>query len=395
MAQPFLYLDHAATTPVHPKVVEAMLPYFTQLYGNASSIYGLGQASAKALNDARDIIARLLNTSAAEIIMTSGGSESDNTAIRGVAFAARGWGNHIITTPIEHHAVLHTVQALEKFGFEITYLPVDRDGLVDPADLDAAITDRTILVSVMTANNEVGTIEPIADLTRLTRARARSLGHSIFFHTDAVQAGGTLDLDVEKLGVDLLSLSSHKFYGPKGVGVLYVRRGTPFVPQQQGGAQERYRRAGTENVAGIVGTAVALQLAVESMAENNARITRLRDRLINEIEAAIPGAYLNGHRTKRLPNNVNFALDGVEGESVLLALDFAGIAASSGSACTSASLEASHVLTAMGVLSDTARGSLRLTLGNENTDADIDRVLAVLPGIVERLRKLSPLASGR
>ena len=386
-----IYLDHAATTAVDPRVMEAMLPYWTERYGNASSIYSLGREAAKAMEEARKTVAGILNCEPKEIIFTSCGSESDNLAIRGVAFAQqhRGKGNHIITSSIEHHAIGHTCEQLEKyFGFEVTYLPVDKYAMVDPEDVRRAIRDDTVLISVMAANNEVGTIQPIAEIGRIAHE------HGIPFHTDAVQAGGTLPLDVEELHVDLLSLSAHKFYGPKGVGVLYVRKGIPLLPIQTGGGHERQRRAGTENVAGIVGLATALKLAYDHADENNARITALRERLIQGILECIPEVQLTGHPTQRLPNNASFAFKYIEGESILLNLDMLGICASSGSACTSASLEPSHVLLAMGIPAEEAHGSLRLTLGNENTVEDVDYVLEVLPGIVEKLRMMSPLYQG-
>ncbi|MCS6801539.1 MAG: cysteine desulfurase NifS [Chloroflexota bacterium] len=383
-----IYLDYAATSPVHPEALEAMLPYFSERFGNPSSIYGLAREARQALDDARERIAQWLGCRPADLIFTSGGTESDNTALKGVAFAARATGNHLVTTAIEHHAVLHTCDYLEKFGFEVTYLPVDGDGLVSPEAVAAALTERTILVSVMLANNEVGTIQPIREIAALLRAQPRR----IWFHTDAVQAPGYLDLDVDTLGVDLLSLSAHKFGGPKGVGLLYLRRGTPFQPQQYGGSQERNRRAGTENVPGIVGMAAALEVVMRERATVQPRVERLRDRLIDGVLACIPGARLNGHRWRRLANNASFCFEGVDGESLLMALDLAGIAASSGSACTSASLEPSHVLTAMGLPAEIARGSLRLTLGPETTDADIQTVLDVLPPIVARLRAVSAKA---
>ncbi|HSR34245.1 MAG TPA: cysteine desulfurase NifS [Anaerolineae bacterium] len=386
-----VYLDHAATTAVDPRVVEAMLPYWTQQYGNASSIYKLGRESHYALDQARRTVAELLNCTPNEVIFTSCGTESDNLALRGVAFERRHRArkNHIITSPIEHHAISHTVEQLEKFfDFEVTCVPVDRNGRVDPADVERAIRPDTALVSIMYANNEVGTIEPIAQIGEIARA------HKIPFHTDAVQAAGALGLDVKALNVDLMSLSAHKFYGPKGVGVLYARRGAPFLPMQTGGGHERNRRAGTENVPYIVGLAAALRLAYEELGESNARITRLRDKLIAGILESIPDSQLSGHPTERLPNNASFLFKYIEGESILLNLDLVGIAASSGSACTSGSLEPSHVLTAMGFPHEVAHGSLRLSLGKENTDADIDYVLEVFPGIIEKLRKMSPLYSG-
>jgi cysteine desulfurase len=386
-----IYLDHAATTAVDPRVVEAMLPYWTERYGNASSIYSLGRESAKARENARETVANILNCEPREIIFTSCGSESDNLALRGVAFAQqhKGKGNHIITSSIEHHAIGHTCEQLEKyFGFEVTYLPVDKYAMVDPEDVRRAIRDDTVLISVMTANNEVGTIQPIADIGKIAHERG------IPVHTDAVQAGGTLPLDVNDLHVDLLSLSAHKLYGPKGVGVLYARKGTPLLPTQTGGAHEHKRRAGTENVAGIVGLTTALKLAYDHVTENNTRITALRERLIQGVLERIPDAQLTGHPTQRLPNNVSFVFKYIEGESILLNLDMLGICASSGSACTSASLEPSHVLVAMGVPVEVAHGSLRLTLGRENTEEDVDYVLQTLPGIVEKLRMMSPLYQG-
>ena len=387
-----IYMDHAATTPVRPEVMEAMLPYFSEKFGNASSLYTLAQESRRGVDEARESVARVLGSRASEVIFTSGGSESDNAALKGAAFAQRGSGNHIITTSIEHHAVLHTCQFLEDFGFDVTYLPVDKDGLVDPDAALRAITDRTVLVSVMMANNEIGTVQPVAEMARKVKAIAKDQGQTIVFHTDAVQAAGYLDIDVNALGVDMLSLSAHKLYGPKGAGVLYVRRGTPFMPQQSGGAQERQRRAGTENLPGIVGTAVALRLAAEERVSSSEHCLRLRDRLVEGIQDRIEKVRLNGHSSLRLPNNVNFSFQGVEGEPILLGLDFAGIAASSGSACTSGSLEPSHVLLALGLSADMAHGSLRLTLGKDNTEEDVDYVLKVLEGLVSRLRAMPSLS---
>ena len=381
-----IYMDHAATTAVDPRVVEAMLPYFSEKYGNASSIYAPGREAHQAMENARQTVADILGAEPKEIIFTSCGTESDNLAIRGVAFASREKGNHIITSSIEHHAVSHTCEQLaKKFGFEVTYLAVDKYGRVDPDDVGRAITDKTILISIMYANNEVGTIQPIAEIGQIARAR------SIPFHSDAVQAGGVLDLDVDKLNVDLLSLSAHKFYGPKGVGVLYQRRFTPLLPMQTGGGHERGRRAGTENIPYIVGLATALKLAHEHREGNNAHVAALRDRLIKGVLDIIPHAYLTGHPSERLPNNVSFVFKGIEGESILLNLDLMGVAASSGSACTSASLEPSHVLLALGLPVEICHGSLRLTLGNENTEGDVDYVLSVLPGIVSKLRAMSPV----
>jgi len=386
-----VYMDHAATTPVRPEVLEAMLPYFSQRYGNPSSVYSLAQEARQAVENARATVAQVLGSNPREVIFASGGTESDNLAIKGVAFALRDQGNHIITSSVEHHAVLETCHYLEKFGFEVTYLPVDKYGLVKVEEVEKALTPRTILVSIMDANNEVGTIEPLAETGRMLKERSGE--RKIVFHTDAVQAAGVLDLDVNRLGVDLLSLSAHKFYGPKGMGVLYLRRGTPFLPQQQGGSQERNRRAGTEDVAGIVGTGMALKLAAEQMGSYNQHCSRLRDRLIQGVMERIDRVFLTGHPTQRLPNNASFYFAYIEGESILLSLDMEGVAASSGSACTSASLEPSHVLMAMGIPEEVAHGSVRFTLGWENTEEDVDHVLSTLPPIVKRLRAMSPLAA--
>jgi cysteine desulfurase len=377
-----IYLDHAATTPLDPRVLEAMLPYLTGRFGNPSSIHRLGREARQALDEARESVAEVLNASPQEIIFTSSGTEADNLAIQGVAQALslEGRGNHIIVSAIEHHAVLHTGDYLERFGFQVTRLPVDGYGLVHPEVLEEAIRPDTLLVSIMYANNEVGTIQPIAELAEVAHR------HGVYLHTDAVQAGGALSLDVEALGVDLLSLSAHKFYGPRGVGVLYVRRGVPLLPQMHGGGQERGRRASTENVAGIVGLAVALRLAQEEREAYNAHCLRLRDRLIAGLLERVPGARLNGHPTRRLPNNAHFCFEGVDGESLLVRLDREGICASGGSACTSGALEPSHVLAAMGVPPAVARGALRLTVGRQNTPEQIERVLDLLPHIIEELR---------
>jgi cysteine desulfurase len=386
-----IYLDHAATTAVDPRIVEAMLPYWTERYGNASSIYQVGREAKHALDQARQTVAELLNCTYNEVIFTSCGTESDNLALRGVAFERRYRANknHIISSPIEHHAIGHTLEQLEKyFGFEVTLVPVDGYGLVDPGEVEKAIRPDTAIISIMYANNEVGTIEPIAEIGEIARA------HKIPFHTDAVQAGGTLSLDVQALQVDLLSLSAHKFYGPKGVGVLYARRGTPFLPMQTGGSHERNRRAGTENIPYIVGLATALKLAYEEVETSNARITRLRDRLIAGVLERVPDSLLSGHPTQRLANNASLLLKYIEGESILLNLDMMGVAASSGSACTSSSLEPSHVLTAMGFPHEVAHGSLRLSLGKENSEEDVDYLVEILPGIVEKLRRMSPLYAG-
>lgn len=387
-----IYLDHAATTPVRPEVLEAMLPYFTESFGNPSSIYTLAQDGRKAVDESRETIAHLLGARMSEIVFTSGGTESDNAALKGVAFALQNLGNHIITTSIEHHAILHTCHQLENFGFEVTYLPVDAYGLIDPDDVARAITDQTILVSVMLANNEIGTIEPIADIAGVVKEEAKHRNRSIVVHTDAVQGAGLLDLNVKSLGVDLMSLSAHKFYGPKGVGALYIKRGTPFEPQQAGGGQERQRRSGTENVPGIVGMAEAFRLATEERESMAARYAYLRDKIISSIEDTIEGAHLNGHPTKRLPNNVNISFESIEGEPVLLGLDFAGVWASSGSACSSASLEPSHVLLAIGLSAELAQGSVRVTLGRDNAEEDVDYFLSVLPELVNRLRAMPSLS---
>jgi len=384
-----IYLDHAATTPVDPAVVEAMLPYFTEKWGNPSSIYSLGRDAGVALNAAREQVAGILGCSPSEVYFTSCGTESDNMAIRGVSLARRRQKGtrHIITSAIEHHAVLHTCESLAKYGdFDVTYVPVDQYGMVDPEAVRAAIRDDTAMISIMYANNEIGTIEPIREIAAIARER------HIPFHTDAVQAGGSLPIKVDELGVDLLSLSAHKFYGPKGVGVLYMKRGVPFLPVQTGGGQERGKRAGTENVPYIVGLAKALTLAYEKAGAENARLAALRDRLIRDILASIPECQLTGHPTRRLPNSASFVFRYVEGESILLSLDMEGICASSGSACTSGSLDPSHVLLGIGLTHEVAHGSLRLTLGRSTTEESIDRVLAILPDIIKRLRAMSPLA---
>ena len=385
-----IYFDHAATTPTDERVVAAMLPYLTNAWGNASSIYAEAREARKGLDDARRTVAAIFNCKPNEVVFTSGGTEADNLALRGVAMAARRRGDHIITTAIEHHAVLHECAQLEKDGFRVRYLPVDSEGFVDLDALRAALDERTILVSVMYANNEAGTIEPIAEVARIVKER----DPHIAVHTDAVQAAGSLSLDVDALGVDLLSIAAHKIYGPKGVGALFVRNRTPFLPQTVGGSQERNRRAGTENVAGAVGLATALQLAHDELPERNAHLIALRDRLLDELPRRVPGTIITGaaDRERRLPNSASFAFENVEGEAVLLQLDLLGIAASSGSACTTASLEPSHVLVAMGVPERYQRGSLRLTLGKGNTMDDVDYLLEVLPPAVEKIRALSPAA---
>jgi cysteine desulfurase len=378
-------MDYAATTYVKQEVMEEMMPYFTEKYGNPSSVHSFGREARKAVDLARERTAKALNASTDEIYFTGGGSESDNWAIKGAALANKQKGNHIITSSIEHHAVLYTCQYLEKMGFEVTYLPVDQYGLVNPEDVKKAITDKTILISIMFANNEIGTIQPVKEIGRIARE------HGVYFHTDAVQAVGHVPIDVKDMNIDLLSLSAHKFYGPKGVGALYVRKGVRIHPYLHGGAQERNRRAGTENLPGIVGLGKAIELAYENLEESNSKLAAMRDRLIAGIMEKIDHVRLNGHPVKRLPGNANLSFEFIEGEALLLSLDMKGIAASSGSACTSGSLDPSHVLLAIGLTHEIAHGSLRLTLGDDNTDEDVDYVLEVLPGIVERLRNMSPL----
>ena len=381
-----VYLDNAATTALSPKVLEKMMPYLTDIYGNASSPHSFGQTARIGVEHAREQVARAINADPSEIVFTGCGTESDNTVLFGVAERYAKKGDHIITTNVEHHAILHSCAALEKKGIKVTYLPVDKDGLVTPEQVRDAITDKTILVSVMFANNEVGTIMPIPEIAAVCHEKG------VLFHTDAVQAAGHIPIDVKAMGIDMLSISGHKFHGPKGVGVLYERKGIRLPSYIIGGEQEKGRRAGTENVAGIVGLGEALELAVTNMSETSARMTRMRDRLIEGIEATIPEVKLNGHRTKRLPNNVNFSIKYIEGESILLMLDMAGIAASSGSACTSGSLDPSHVLLALGLTHEVAHGSVRMTLGDDTTDEDIDYVLETLPMVAHRLRALSPIS---
>ncbi len=381
-----IYFDHAATTPTDENVAQAMIEYMTTKFGNPSSVHAFGREVRKEVTKARDAIADLIGAANGnEIFFTSGGSESDNFALKGIAFANQKKGNHIITTQIEHHAILHTCQWLEKHGFDVTYLPVDADGLVSLDDVKAAITDKTILISVMFANNEVGTIQPIKEIGAIAKEKG------IYFHTDAVQAVANVPIDVQEMNIDLLSLSGHKFYGPKGIGVLYIRRGVKIEAVQMGGAQERNLRAGTENVPAIVGLGIAARNAKRELTEKAAHLTKLRDKLIQGIQTRISNVKLNGHPTKRLPGNVNVSFRFIEGEALLLNLDIKGIAASSGSACTSGSLDPSHVLLALGLTHETAHGSLRMTLGKMNTEADIDYVLEILPEIVTRLRSMSML----
>ena len=380
-----IYLDNAATTKTAPEVVEAMLPYFTENYGNPSTIYSLGSTSKKAVNEARRTIADALGAKQEEIYFTAGGSESDKWALKATAEAYESKGKHIITTKIEHHAILHTCEYLEKRGFEITYLNVDRDGLIDLEELKAAIRPDTILISVMFANNEIGTIEPIEEIGAIAKER------NVLFHTDAVQAFGQVPIDVDKLHIDMLSASGHKLNGPKGIGFLYIRSGLKLRSFIHGGSQERSRRAGTENVPGIVGLGKAVERALRIMDEKTKHEIELRDYLIERVEKEIPYCWVNGHRTKRLPGNVNFSFLYIEGESMLIMLDMKGICASSGSACTSGSLDPSHVLLAIGLKHEEAHGSLRLTLSEENTKEQMDFVVDNLKQIVARLRDMSPL----
>jgi cysteine desulfurase len=380
-----IYLDHASTTPADPEVVAAMLPWCTEQFGNPSTVYAPGLMAASAVQQARQSIADCLGADADEIYFTSGGTEADNWAILGTADAQQRKGRHLITSAIEHHAVLESMEYLEKRGYEVTRIPVDRGGLVDPEDVRKAIRPDTILVSIMHANNEVGTIEPIAEIGTISREAG------VLFHTDAVQTAGKLPLDVNDLGVDMLSVSAHKLYGPKGVGLMYLRKRTRVTPLLHGGGQERGRRAGTTNVPGIVGMAKAFELARARMADDGVREAALRDRLWKGLSESIESIYLNGTMEHRLANNLNVRLDGIEGESMILMLDMEGICVSSGSACTTGSLEPSHVLLGLGIPAENAHGSLRVTLGRSTTDADIDRFLRVFPPIVARLREMSPI----
>ena len=383
-----VYLDNAATTALSPKVLKQMMPYLTTIYGNPSSPHSFGQEARRGVEHARDQVAKALNALPEEIIFTGCGTESDNTVLFGVAERYKSKGNHIITTNVEHHAILHTCETLEKRGIEVTYLPVDENGMVTAEQVANAITDKTILVSIMFANNEVGTIMPIAEIGKVCRERG------VLFHTDAVQAVGHVPIDVKAMNIDMLSMSAHKFHGPKGVGALYMKKGIRLPAYVMGGAQERNRRAGTENVVGVVGLGAAIELATQNLEESAARMTKLRDKLIAGIAERIPEVKLNGHPTLRLPNNVNYSIKYIEGESILLMLDMNGIAASSGSACTSGSLDPSHVLLALGLSHEVAHGSVRLTLSDETTEEDIDYVLEVLPKVAERLRAMSPLYHG-
>lgn len=380
-----IYLDHAATTMVDKEVLEKMLPWYTENFGNPSSIYSIGRTSKQAIEGARQTVADIFNCKKSEIYFTSCGTESNNWALKGTAYANRSKGNHIITTNIEHHAVLHTLEYLEKQGFEITYVPVEKNGIVDANNIRKAIRKETILISVMFANNEIGTIQPIEEIGKIARE------NGVIFHTDAVQAAGTLEIDVEKLNIDLLSISAHKFYGPKGVGALYVRRGVKIDNLLHGGGQEKTRRAGTENIASIVGLAAALEKAVGNMTAYNAHIRELRDMTAREVLNRIPDTIVNGELERRLPGNINFSFKYIEGESLLLFLDMNNIFASSGSACTSGSLDPSHVLLALGLPHEIAHGSLRLTFGWDNKKEDVERVVTQLESIVKRLREMSPL----
>jgi len=381
-----IYLDHAATTPVHAKVAKVMAHYFSRDFGNPSTLYSYGREAKGALEEARAKVAQLIGAKQPEeIVFTSGGTEADNFALCGIAWANQKKGDHIITTSVEHHAVINVCKFLEKRGFKVTYLPVDKDGLVDPMEVKRAITEGTILVSVMHANNEIGTVEPIEEIAEIVKEKG------IYFHTDAVQTVGHLPINVDKLKVDLLAMSAHKLYGPKGVGALYIRRGTKIVPFLYGGEQENKRRASTENVPGIVGFGEACSLAQKDMAKEEKSQVYLRNKLIEGILKKIEQSRLNGHPEKRLPGNVNVSVEGVEGESMLLQLDLAGVCASSGSACTSSILEPSHVLTAIGISPEVAHSSLRFTLGKDNNEEDINYVLKVLPEIVEKLRSMSPI----
>lgn len=380
----FVYADNAATTAVNKAVLDEMIPYYCEKYGNPSSIYSVGRDAREAVDAARKRVADALGAQPEEIFFTSGGSEADNWAIRGIAHKNAGKGKHLITTKFEHHAVLHTMKVLEKEGFEVTYLDVNSNGVVNPKDLEAAIRPDTTLVTIMYANNEIGTIQPIPELGKICADKG------VIFHTDAVQAVGHVPVNVKDQYIDLLSLSAHKFHGPKGVGALYIRKGLRFANLIEGGAQEKNRRAGTENVPGIVGLGKAIELATTNLEENNKKVTKLRDRLIDGI-LKLPLVRLNGDREKRLPGNVNVSIEGIEGESLLLLLDMNGICASSGSACTSGSLDPSHVLLAIGLKHEVAHGSLRFSLNELNSDEDVDYILEVLPKIVERLRSMSPV----
>ncbi len=380
-----IYLDHAATTAMDKRVLNEMLPYFNEKYGNASSIYKIGRENKKVLEESRQKVAQILNCKPEEIYFTAGGSESDNLAIKGIAYANRKKGNHIITSKIEHPAVLNTCKQLEKEGFEVTYLDVDENGLISLGELEKTIRATTILISIMFANNEIGTIQDVEQIGKIAKQKG------VYFHTDAVQAVGNVRIDVEKLNIDALSLSAHKFYGPKGIGALYIKKGIPFDSIINGGHQEKGKRAGTENLPGIVGLAKAIEIIYDEFDKYNNHLIKLRDLYIKEIETKIPYVRLNGHREKRLPGNANFSFEFIEGESLLLMLDMKGIYASSGSACTSGSLDPSHVLLAIGLKHEIAHGSLRITFGMENTEDDVKYTVDNLVEIVSKLRQMSPL----
>ena len=391
-SQRLIYMDHGATTPMRPEVLESMLPFLKGSYGNPSSIYMLAQEARNAVDDSRRSIAKIIGARSSEIVFTSGGTESDNAAIKGSVMAMRHLGNHIVTTSIEHHAVLHTCHQMEQFGFDATYLPVDQYGRVRPSDVTDAITDKTVLVSIMTANNEIGTIQPVSQIAIAVKKLAESMGKTILVHTDAVQAVGHIDINVNDLEVDMLSISAHKFHGPRGIGALYIRRGSPFEPLLTGGGQERQRRSGTENVPAIVGMARALEISNSEKDTELIRLTKLRDKVIRSLVKQIDDVKLNGHPRERLPNNVSLSFPGVEGEPILLGLDFAGICASSGSACSSASLEPSHVLLALGRSAEEAQSTLRITLGRDNNNEDVDYLIEVLPKLISKLRSMPSLA---
>ena len=380
-----IYMDHSATSPVDPEVLKAIEPYFMDSFGNASTLYSLGRDARKAMEDSRKMVASLIGANPDEVIFTSGGTESDNIAIKGTVFRLRDKGNHIITSNIEHPAVDETCKYLEKNGFEVTYLPAGEDGIVEVSDLEDAITDKTILITIMHANNEIGTIQPIKEIGEIARA------HNIIFHTDAVQSVGKIPVDVNELNVDLLSISAHKLYGPKGIGALYIKKGVRLEPILHGGGHEKGIRPGTENVSGIVGLGKACQIAEENLAETMKKVTAIRDGIIKKVLSEIDKSYLNGHPTKRLPNNINFRFTSIEGESLVLHLDAKGIAASTGSACSSKKLEPSHVLMALGLKEVDAHGSLRLTLGKENKQEEIDYIAESIKDAVNTLRELSPL----
>ncbi len=385
MQEKRIYVDHSATTPLKKEVLEVMLPYLTENFGNASTVYAEGREAKKAMNLARAQVAKGIGATDDEIFFTGSGSESDNWALRGVAHANRSKGKHIITSSVEHHAVLHTCMALEKEGFEVTYLPVDEFGMVSPEAVKSAIKEDTILISIMMANNEIGTIMPISEIGKV----AKEAG--VLFHTDAVQAIGMMEIDVDEMNIDLLSLTGHKFYGPKGAGALYIRKGTKISPFITGGGQEKNRRAGTENVAAVAGLGKAIELATSNISSHCKKLSQMRDRFIDRVLSEIPYTRLNGHRTERMASNANISFEFIEGESLLLMLDMKGISASSGSACTSGSLDPSHVLLAIGLKHEIAHGSLRVTFGESNTLEDADRIADELVGIVSRLREMSPL----